>query len=223
VVPIFERQLLHLVLLAMLLVGVRLLVNVDADLVSGSFLGLGAGVWLTLALAVPVLHQLYVAFAWRTELHRGLWSRRFGDRAFALYKAGFTVLIVARPLSLLALAIANRETLPISPVVAWVCGLACLLPPAYLGYSIRRYFTMDRAYGIDHFNASYRGAPLVRRGIFRWSPNAMYVFGFLALWGIALLFRSRGALLAAGFQHLYIWVHYLCTERPDMRRIYGGS
>jgi len=204
-------------------VGVRLLVNVDADLVSGSFLGLGAGVWLTLAVAVPVLHQVYVAFAWRTELHLRLWSRWFPGRAFARYKVGFTMLILGRPLTVLGLAIANRETLPISPVVAGVLGLACLLPPAYLGYSIRRFFTLDRAYGIDHFDASYRDAPLVRQGIFRWSPNAMYVFGFLALWAIAILFRSKGALVAAGFNHAAIWVHYLCTERPDMRRIYGGS
>ena len=29
------------------------------------------------------------------------------------------------------------------------------------------------------------------------------------------------ALVVAMFSHLYIWVHYICTERPDMRLIYG--
>jgi len=48
-VPILERQPLHLVLLAVLLVGVRLLVDADPQTVSGSFLGLGAGAWLLLA------------------------------------------------------------------------------------------------------------------------------------------------------------------------------
>ena len=221
--PIFERQPLHLVLLAALLVGVRLLVRLDAGVVSGSFLGIGAGTWLTLAVAVPVLHQIYVACAWRGELHRGLWSRWFGDRAFARYKVGFTVLFVARPLTVLALAVANRGSLPLPAVLAWSIGGVCLVPPLFLAYSIHRYFPLDRAYGIDHFDARYRNAPLVRRGIFRWSRNAMYVFGFLALWAIAFLFRSQGALVAAGFQHAAIWVHYVCTERPDMRRIYGGS
>ena len=28
-------------------------------------------------------------------------------------------------------------------------------------------------------------------------------------------------LLAALFHHAYIWVHYVCTELPDMRRVYG--
>jgi hypothetical protein len=37
----------------------------------------------------------------------------------------------------------------------------------------------------------------------------------------ALWYASRPALVAAVFSHLYIWVHYFATERPDMRRIYG--
>jgi len=28
-------------------------------------------------------------------------------------------------------------------------------------------------------------------------------------------------LAAALFQHAYIWVHYYCTEEPDMQLIYG--
>jgi hypothetical protein len=39
--------------------------------------------------------------------------------------------------------------------------------------------------------------------------------------GIAL--RSRAALVVALFSHLYICVHYFCTEKPDMKRIYGGG
>jgi len=37
------------------------------------------------------------------------------------------------------------------------------------------------------------------------------------------IFEKQGthALLLAGFNHLYIWVHYYCTEKPDMERIYG--
>ena len=31
---------------------------------------------------------------------------------------------------------------------------------------------------------------------------------------------SWAALVVAFFSHAYIWVHYLCTERPDMRLIY---
>jgi hypothetical protein len=51
----------------------------------------------------------------------------------------------------------------------------------------------------------------------------MYLLIFLALWAIALYFRSHAALVAALFQHAYIWVHYGCTERPDMELIYGSG
>ena len=48
----------------------------------------------------------------------------------------------------------------------------------------------------------------------------MYTFGFLLIWIPGLWFASTAALFAAMFNHLYIWVHYFATERPDMQRIY---
>ena len=49
----------------------------------------------------------------------------------------------------------------------------------------------------------------------------MYGLAFLGLWAIALLCGSWSALVAAAFQHAYIWVHMYTVEGPDMRRIYG--
>ena len=63
---------------------------------------------------------------------------------------------------------------------------------------------------------------MVKKGIFRYTSNGMYWFGFLLLWVPGFLFRSEGALLAALFNHLYIWVHFYFTEKPDMDLIYGG-
>ena len=51
----------------------------------------------------------------------------------------------------------------------------------------------------------------------------MYTLAFLGLWSIALVARSHAGLVAALFQHAYIWVHYLCTEAPDMEVLYGSS
>ena len=65
--------------------------------------------------------------------------------------------------------------------------------------------------------------PFERRGIFRFSSNAMYVFGFLLLWVPGLWWNSSAALVVALFNHVYIWVHYFATELPDIRRIYGGK
>jgi protein-S-isoprenylcysteine O-methyltransferase Ste14 len=77
-----------------------------------------------------------------------------------------------------------------------------------------------RALGADHFRQRYRDIPFVREGIFKYSSDAMYAFGFLVLWSIALLTGSRAALVASLFQHAYIWVHLYCTEEPDMQVIY---
>lgn len=38
-----------------------------------------------------------------------------------------------------------------------------------------------------------------------------------------IVLASPAAILVAAFQHVYIWVHYFCTELPDMRRIYGRA
>jgi Phospholipid methyltransferase len=51
----------------------------------------------------------------------------------------------------------------------------------------------------------------------------MYTFGFFGLWVIALFARSHAALVGAVFQHAYVWVHYVCTEQPDMEVLYGTS
>ena len=80
---------------------------------------------------------------------------------------------------------------------------------------------MKRASGADHFDVKYRSMPLVREGIFRFTDNAMYTYAFLLFWALAIGFASTGALVVAAFSHLYIWVHYYCTEKPDMESIYG--
>ena len=59
--------------------------------------------------------------------------------------------------------------------------------------------------------------------MFKYTDNAMYKFGFLILWSIALFTLSKAALLAAAFNHLYIWVHFYFTELPDIRQIYGEA
>ena len=82
---------------------------------------------------------------------------------------------------------------------------------------------LERAAGADHFDRRYRDMPLVKEGIFRFTSNGMYHFGFLLSWAIAIGFDSRAGLLAAVFSHLYIWVHFHATEKPDMKFLYAGT
>ena len=189
---------------------------------SGSFWGLSTGTWLVLAVLFPVLHQLYVVVCWRGELYYGWLSKALGEKAFTAWGVGFMILFLARPLTVLALGIANQGSLPVPPWLNIPLIAICLGVTAYMAYSFVKYFGVERALGMDHFEPQrYQGQPLVREGIFAWSANAMYTYAFLALWMIGLIFQSEAALLAAGYNHLFVWAHYFFTEYPDMQTIYG--
>jgi len=217
---IFAGQVTH----ALLLIALGACVLLAASLpgfFDGEFGGLSTQAWLALVVGNAVAHQLYVWFCWRLELHAGGLTRVFGTAAFTAYAIVFTFLIVARPVLVTILSISNTGTLPLDGNAARLAAILLCVPVAYLGYSIRRYFGFARAFGIDHFDAAYGQRSLVSSGIFRFTPNAMYVFGFLLLWIPALYFRSTAGAVAAAFSHAYIWVHYLTTEKPDMATIYS--
>lgn len=219
---IFEKQWLHASLLALFLVGLGSVGRIDAVRV-GQLWGASTAAWLWTAVALPVAHQMFVWVCWRGQLHTSLLTRMFGSRGFGLYAVGFSILGIARGVAVLMLAVSNRDTVHFDPKVLRVGALIAAIPAAYLFYSVKRYFGFKRAFGIDHFDESYRSLPLVRKGIFRFTRNGMYVFGFLTLWIPGLWFASASALIVALFNHLYIWVHYYSTELPDMKRIYAKT
>jgi hypothetical protein len=215
----FKKQIQHYLLLSVLLLGVYIFAT--EDVLAGQLGGISTRTWLWLAVAVPVLHQIVVALLWRAELYHRKMTEWFGDKAFSAFKIIFTILFIGRPISLILLGISNAGTLRLNPLLAYALALLLFLPFVYTMYSVFHYFGIDRAYGIDHFDPSYRNRPFVRQGMFKYTDNAMYKFGFLILWAIALVFRSQAALVVAAFSHLYIWVHFYFTELPDIRYIYG--
>ncbi len=219
---LFEKQWLHASLLAVLLFGLAVVSGLDV-VRSGQLWSIATPVWFWLAAGIAVVHQVYVWFCWRTQLHGSLLTRTFGALGFPLYAVGFSILGITRVVIVFVLAISNRDTLPVDPLVLKLLALIALVPSLYLFYSVNRYFGFKRAFGIDHFDESYRSLPLVREGIFRFTRNGMYVYGLLLLWVPALWFGSLAALSVALFNHLYVWVHYFATERPDMERIYGQA
>ena len=219
---IFAYQWWAVVFTVLLLLGVRELVRLG-DGFAGELWGISSETWLWISVWVAVAHQVYVWFCWRLELYAGLLTRWFGDRAFALYRSGFAPFLVARFLIILLLAYANRDPATTHPTALKVVAVILAIPALYTLFSIRKYFTFDRAFGIDHFDAAYRNKPLVHRGIFQYTRNGMYTFGLMLLWLPGLWWASVAALVAALFQHVFIWVHYYTTELPDMRHIYGSQ
>lgn len=219
---VFEKQALHWGILALLLLALYGVSGMEM-IRQGSLWGLGSVQWLWTAAGLAAVHQVYVWFCWRVELHLQFITRYLGKRGFSLYAFGFAILGILRAAAVFFLAAANRDTLPVHPAILKSLAVISAVPSIYLMYSVARYFTFRRALGGDHFFESYRNAPLVRKGIFRFTQNGMYTYGFLILWSIALWFGSVAALSAAAFNHAYIWVHYFCTELPDMKRIYRSE
>ncbi len=217
---LFRGQLLHVVALVVLVPATWLAAG--RSLRGETLLGLADTTWLALGIAAPVVHQVYVWLAWRLQLGWNAFGRGFGDHGLTVYMIGFFPLLLTRPLGVIALGWVTRDSLPLPWAVVLPLAVLLALPAAWTQWSVIRWFGYRRAAGADHFEARYREMPLVRQGAFRHTPNAMYAWGFLSLWVLALLLRSEAALVLVAFQHLYIWVHWHATEKPDMRWIYSS-
>ncbi len=218
---IFERQIWHLLALLFLIAGIITIIQLDTDILAGSLWNIKTSIWLILSLATPVIHQVYVLLCWRLELHNRLLSRKLGQNVFRLYTVGFFILFIGRIIFIILLAASNKNTYYIDPLLKYsISGIIAIIA-SYAFYSVARYFGMDRAAGKDHFDSDIAKLPFVKKGIFRYTNNGMYTYAFLIIYLPAILYQSQAALLAAIFSHMYIWVHYYCTELPDIKTIYG--
>ncbi|RKF19773.1 hypothetical protein DBZ36_04765 [Alginatibacterium sediminis] len=210
-IDLWQGQRLHYWALTLLLLIVYLLWAVLAKPYPYTF-------WI--AVAFPVLHQVYVWFTWRIELRHSAISNSIG---FKVYVVLFFLLFGGRFVSLFALAWMDSGSLMLPNTMVVILTSICALPGIYAMYSVQRYFGMLRASGADHFDPKYRNMPLVNQGIFRFTNNGMYKYAFLLFWAIALGFNSSAAMLVAAFSHAYIWIHYYATEKPDMDYLHTTS
>ena len=218
---IFKYQQWHLLSLVILLTMLFNIVRIYPSILEGSFLGISSSMWFLVGISSPIIHQLYVLLIWRLELYYKSISKLFGENSFSFYKTGFIILIFSRLVSIILLAISNTKTLTIDVSLSYLITGLLAIPAIYLFYSVKKYFGMDRAFGIDHFEPEVTAKlPFVKRGIFKYSSNGMYIYGFFILWIPCLIFQSKAALILALFNHIYIWAHYYFTELPDIKIIY---
>jgi hypothetical protein len=212
VAPTFwTGQLLHFTALTLLLL---------ASWMGWQAAGSPAPISFWVAIAVPIAHQIFVWITWRRVLQKSPSDEKEEKFSFALYLAIFFALLVSRPISLLVLSWVDRGSLQLPGMPRIVLTLLLIAPAVYAFYSVMRYFGLARAAGADHFDLRYRGMPLVKRGIFRFTSNGMYLYAFFLFWAIAIGFDSTAAILVAAFSHAYIWVHFYATEKPDMAYLY---
>jgi len=219
---LFHRQLLHAGLLGLLVV-VSYALAASYFGASDAWLGLSVQGWFWLNVTVVAAHQIIVWLVFRGQLGWGVLTRVFGEWDLRVWGLVFMPFLVARPVLMVCLAVADSGSLMLPRWLSLSLGAALLAPTLYTLWSVFYYFGIPRALGGDHFRLRYRRMSMVRTGAFAWTPNAMYLIVFLGLWSIAFLARSHVALVVALFQHAYIWVHYFCTEEPDMELMYGDG
>lgn len=218
---VFEGQPQHLAIALLMALGAVSLLTPDQD--APRLLGLTAKGWAEASIVLAILHQIIVAIVFRLQLHRNMMTKLFGGRDMEIWGLIFMPLLVLRPITVIMTGWADAAPITGFRNLEIIIGLALLGAAIWAMHSVIVHFTIPRALGGDHFRNYYASMPLVRKGAFRFTANAMYGVAFLGLWGIALLFGSWNALVVALFQHAYIWVHMYCTEAPDMALIYAAD
>ena len=213
----FKNQIFHLS-------GTILLFYIGAQFVDlknnpNTFIGINALSWFMIAMSIPLIHQVYVWICWRSEL---CWKSVTNTIGFKGYVIFFFILIISR-LSAIVLCFVDYGSLYKPNWFAWILAFIIFIPGIYTMYSVKKYFGFLRASGADHFDPKYRNMSFEKRGIFKWTPNAMYVFAIGIPFGFAVATGSQSMFVVSIYSYISIWLHYFCTEKEDFKVIYGSN
>ena len=213
----FKHQIWHLGgTIVLFYIGAQF-VNLESNY--NTFIGISPLKWFMIAMSIPLIHQVYVWLCWRSEL---CWKSISNTIGFKVYVIIFFVLIISR-LSAVVLCFVDYGSLYAPGWFAWSLSIIIFIPGAYTMYSVKKYFGFLRAAGADHFESKYRDMPFERRGIFKWTPNAMYVFAIGIPFGFAVATGSQSMFVVSIYTYISIWLHYFCTEKEDFKVIYGNN
>ena len=205
----------YLILGGLLLYGGRRLSN-DAHI----FAGFSALQWMAVSWLLAGVFQFWIAFFWRLELYGKHISRRLGPAGFIVFRIGFVILGAARFLMLVPVALSTRNTMDLPDYLRFFLIIVSTPGIVWAAYGALFQFGFKRATGADHFDPAYRTAALESSGIFKHMRNPMYAIVLLVLYHPGLLWQSAPGLLLAAAHHAFVWVHYFCTEKPDLTEIY---
>ena len=213
----FKNQILHLGgIIILFYISVQF---IDLKSNTNTFFGISALSWFMIAMSIPLAHQAYVWICWRSELCWKAISNTIGFKGYIIF---FFILIISR-LSAIVLCFVDYGSLYTPGWFAWILAIIIFIPGAYTIYSIKKYFGFLRAAGADHFDPKYKDMPFEKRGIFKWTPNAMYVFAIGIPFAFATATGSQSMFIVAIYTYISIWLHYFCTEKEDFKVIYGDN
>lgn len=170
---------------------------------------------------IHLAHVIFIWIGWRFELHLKLLTRIFKRQALPIFSLIYQLMVLARLISILWLSILTMSSVQFAPMFHLISVLVTLGVIFVAFYSIVKYFGIERSAGGDHFHEKFRY--LEKRGLFRYFDNVMYVFGSLGFILPGLIFQSGPGLVCGWYHYLGIWLHYFCTEKPDMKIIYEAK
>ena len=213
----FKHQIWHLGgVILLFYTGVKL---VDLENNTNTFIGINSLDSFKIAMSIPLIHQVYVWISWRSELCWKLVTKTIGFNGYLIF---FFILIISR-LSAIVLCFVDYGSLYTPGWFAWILATLIFIPGAYTMYSVKKYFGFLRAAGADHFDKKYRDMPFEKRVIFKWTPNAMYVFAIAIPFAFATVSGSESMFIVSIYTYISIWLHYFCTEKEDFKVIYSES
>ena len=213
----FKHQIWHLGgTIVLFYIGIKF-VNLENN--TNTFIGISALGWFMIAMFIPLIHQAYVWVCWRLEL---CWKSISNTIGFKGYVTLFFILIISR-LSAIVLCFVDYGSLYTPGWFAWILAIIIFIPGAYTMYSVKKYFGFFRAAGADHFDSKYKTMPFEKRGIFKWTANAMYVFAIGIPFAFATAAGSQSMFIVAIYTYISIWLHYFCTEKEDFKVIYENN
>ena len=154
----WHDQVRHLLMLGALLPGAWMIAG--NHLGDGTWLGITDKSWFFAALGVPVIQQITVALLWRAQLCYGLLTRLFADAGFIVWGVIFFPLLILRPLLVMAVGLADTNSLAAHGLTLIVIGALFLVPALWTMHSVKKYFGFVRALGGDHFFERYRAMPI---------------------------------------------------------------
>ena len=186
---------------------------------TNKFIGISSLDWFMIAMFIPLIHQTYVWICWRLELCWKIISKTIGFKGYIVL---FFTLIILR-LSAIILCFLDYGSLYTPGWFAWILAIIIFIPGAYTMYSVKKYFGFLRAAGADHFEPKYRDIPFEKRGVFKWTPNAMYIFAIGIPFAFATATGSQSMFIVAIYTYISIWLHYFCTEKEDFKVIYKDN
>ena len=213
----FRHQIWHIGGIIVLFYIALQFVNLDNN--ANTFLEINALNWFIIAMAIPLVHQIYVWICWRSELCWKSISNSIGLKGYLII---FFILIILR-LSALVLCFIDYGSLYKPGLIAWALSIIVFIPGIYTMYSVKKYFGFVRAAGADHFDPKYRDMPFEKRGIFKWSSNAMYTYAIAIPFSFAIATGSQSMFIVSIYSYIAIWLHYFFTEREDFKVIYGNN